>query len=227
MEKQQRLDEIKAKAKELGGFVKLPYADKQEYKTIKDSLGITTPDESSELKDEETIAVPKATFNELIERINRLESEKGKSKAAAIGSHWEEIDTKPVIRTATLRVMGDKYLVDYKHDRYNWNEKLREMQDIYKVYFLLPNNEKEEAEMSLSSIAKLSRKEVTILDVQVQKLRRVLGKTDQHIYDFDGFGSGNKLGGKVDVEVHAVNRTFTVELEDKRKITLDEGRLNN
>lgn len=222
-----RFEELSEKVKK-DGFMKLPYAEKQEYKAFRDAgeKVVDIPEEPTESKptDDETVTIKKSAMEEILNRLSSLET--GNRQSLSVNSNWEEVETKPVIRTATLRIMGDKYLIDWKRNRKQFNDRTREFDDIYNITLLLPDGTEEQAEMTLSSIAKLDRKEIKILEVTVQKLRKVVGKVKALMVDYENFGKFNRTGDLIDQDVRALKRTFKVELEDKRTLVLDERILN-
>lgn len=173
----------------------------------------------------ETVEISKIQLDGIVSRLEELEKEKKQHESGNYPKdEWREVEDEEAHRTATVRTEKGKYAIDWIFDRKVFNEKEKEMEFFYKITWLLPDGKNEETEMKLIDFAKLERVSVKIIDKDVKKIEKVVGKTPFAKVDYNNYKTD--LGKKVDMKVIAYKTTFTVELPDKRTIKLPEGRLN-
>lgn len=225
-EQQARFNELKER-----GFLNLKKEEREEYQNFVNAIKageVTAPAAKPAPAKEETVTVSKSAFDEIVSRLNKLEGETRHDLSLDTNNRWETIDTKPQVLIATMRVLNGKKLIDWKFDRKEWNDRLQSMEDIYKVKLLVEDGEPERwEEITTSELAKLPREEVKILDVETQKLRKVVGKVRAVHHDFDSYGKHNRIGNLVDEDVKALKRVFKIELAGGRRLTVDERILNS
>lgn len=228
-EQTSRFNELKQK-----GWKNLNGLERQEFQTLsavfKDNPPVLenySPDPVKQNKDEDVV-LKRSELSKILDRLNHLERGVNKEGGSVVGSHnaeWEEIDTKPRTRTATVRILDGKYLVDWHFERRQFNEKIREMEDIYKITLFAPDKKTTETvEFVWRGLPKLQREEVTILETKVKALRKVVGKTRTAIVDYDNYRT--RSGDQVDMEVRALKRTMVIQFKDGNTYELDESRLN-
>lgn len=218
------------------GFIRLKADEKAEYQALVGlikgapvSAPVSAPQQvSAPTPKGDTVTVSKTAFDEIVARLNKLEGETRHDLSLDSNKEWESVDSKPKVLLATMRTFNGRQLIDWKFDRKQWNERLQAMEDIYKIRLLAEDGAPEEwVEMTTSEFAKLPRQEIKILEVEVQKLRKVVGKVRAVHHDFDSYGKHNKVGSLIDEDVKALKRVFKIELVDGRRLTVDERILNS
>lgn len=217
-----RLDELKAKIEEKGGYFGLEKDEQDEYtKLNKAAKPVAKPSGKVEIES--------SMLAGILDRLKQLEAEKKEIKFQLSDGEIETVTDNVGVKTATLRVYQGKYVVDWKDNRKQWNEKLQEMENIYDIFLLLGVGDgehfnTEKVEVTLTEMSKLDRVEVSLLDKKEDKKRKSVGKTQRADVDYSNFKT--TYGEEVPMYVSWSEIKYKVQLPDGRVIELDQSRLN-
>ena len=182
-----------------------------------------------------TVEVEKAVLDNLLSRLSILEEsnavyQKKEGLFAKEGDIREAQAQAPRIRTATLRkyrtTSDDPYMlaIDLKLYRTEWDAVKREMQQIYRITWRLPDGKTKETMMPIQQFAQINdREEVTILENKVKKMEKITGFTIQRTVSED---YTVKKGDRVPCKETWEETTCLIQLSDGTKFEIPANRLN-
>lgn len=221
-----RLAELKAK-----GWPNLNGSERKEMKALEGELGPVSENGSNE-----TVTISKQELSSMVERLVQAQLGGGELDDPTLSflSITKQAAKKPIIHTATLkRYRKDTdspvgHIVDWKHLRYDYDEKSRrEDRDIYKITVRYEGGKTEEVEVPLEAWATITDKiKVKILKQDKEPYERFHGFVDRKFLTKDGYVTDRATGTQVRaVEILDVY-TATVELPDGDVFKMPSDRLN-
>ncbi|MBU1621834.1 MAG: hypothetical protein KKF27_21585 [Gammaproteobacteria bacterium] len=166
-----------------------------------------------EKSDDTEIKMTKTQLQELIDERLKVKDEeiarmkKEKQSLSLSGESWEEIDPmqkrKKFADMKLYRETSDDELgliINWKHLKDEWNEKVRDYDQIYKITCIYPDGSTKEFEMPYLKFGTIHDVEkVEIIEEDVKKLRKVYGKVRKAYRDKSGY-TYSKPFNELDVE---------------------------
>lgn len=224
-----RLEELKQKIKENGGYFSLTADEKEEYKKLKAESEPQLAQlslQAETTQKEDTVTISKAAFDEILARVARLEGNPNTAINKQTNTDWQPDGEEKRQFVATMRMLGEKFVVDWKRARKQLNPVTRDWEDIYSIKMMDNGGEIEEGEITLSNFAKLPSQQVKIIDIKSVPGKQVFGKVQETIHDYDSYGKKSRPGSTVDNVVRSLKRTFIVDFGNGIIRELEERQLN-
>ncbi len=182
-------------------------------------------------KKEKKVEVSKVQLDGLMARLDALEAENKSLTKKQEEGEWE-VDEEDFSgnRTAKLRTKEGRYLIDWEHNpqkgigKVVFNPDSREKEYIYIITLLKEDGTTEQEEFAWQNLVHLPIEVVVLVDREVKKLKKIVGRTNKARVDFDEYKTTR--GAEVPMEVKAERITYKCRLPDGREIKLDSSRLN-
>jgi len=244
-----RFEELKAKGyKNLNGPEREEYsqykADSDAMQTDEDKASeqLNTQDEkpvvTDGVTDPSTVVVERGMLENLIARLDQLEkSNRSLEATAGLSSvgQWQESKTVERKHTATLRKYRSSsekpfmFAIDWKHLMDRYDEVKKELQQIYKIKFIVEGtNEIIELNMTLSDFVKIvDREVVTIVERTVKPQEMTVGFVREKNVEFKNHDDFEiTMGRRVPLKVTRNDVEVRVRFSNGSELAMREDRLN-